>query len=81
MLLATPRGFDNICIFLVDDICQSVERIMGMDSVIGVSRVVEKLERCHECYLEAMSAAAINGKEEGNIHLYQTMNGQRALTR
>ena len=41
---------------------------MGMDSVIGVSRVVEKLERCHECYLEAMSAAANYGKEEGNIH-------------
>jgi two component transcriptional regulator, araC family len=68
LLLATPRGFDKYLHILVDDICQSVERIMGMDSVIGVSRVVEKLERCHECYLEAMSAAANYGKEEGNIH-------------
>ena len=51
MLLATSRGFDKYLHILVDDICQSVERIMGMDSVIGVSRVVEKLERCHECYL------------------------------
>ena len=68
LLLATPRGFDKYLHILVDDICQSVERIMGMDSVIGVSRVVKKLERCHECYLEAMSAAANYGKEEGNIH-------------
>ena len=68
LLLATPRGFDKYLHILVDDLCQSVERIMGMDSVIGVSRVVEKLERCHECYLEAMSAAANYGKEEGNIH-------------
>lgn len=40
LLLATPRGFDKYLHILVDDICQSVERIMGMDSVIGVSRVV-----------------------------------------
>ena len=59
LLLATPRAFDKYLHILVDDINQSV---------IGVSRVVDKLENCHECYLEAMSAAANYGGEEGNIH-------------
>ena len=68
LLLATPRAFDKYLHILVDDINQSVKRIMGMESVIGVSRVVDKLENCHECYLEAMSAAANYGGEEGNIH-------------
>lgn len=68
LLLATPRGFDKYLHILVDDISQSVKRIMDMESVIGVSRVVDKLTGCHECYLEAMSAASYFGKAESNVH-------------
>lgn len=68
LLLATPRGFDKYLHILVDDICQSVERIMDMNSVIGVSRIVDKLTGCHECYLEAMSAAGDYNPAEDNVH-------------
>lgn len=68
LLSATTRDFDKYLHILVEDISQSVERIMDMDCVIGVSRMAEKLTGCHECYMEAMSAAGNYGKQEGNVH-------------
>ena len=38
LLLATPRGFDKYLHILVDDICQSVERIMGMSAAANYGK-------------------------------------------
>lgn len=68
LLMATPAGFDKYLHILVEDIVQSVRRIMGLSCSIGMSRVVSSLESCHECYLEAMNAISYAGKADSDVH-------------
>ena len=68
LLSGTAKELDQYLHILVEDISQSVERIMRMRGVVGVSRITDKLSGSHECYLEAMSAIENYGRMEGNIH-------------
>ena len=56
VLAATERGFSKYLHIIVDEIVQSVRRIMNMQGTVGVSRSTEHLENCAECYREAMNA-------------------------
>lgn len=68
LLAATARDFDKYLHILVEEIAQSAKRIMGVESVIGVSRTTDSLKKCHECYLDAMSAASHYGRTEASVH-------------
>lgn len=62
LLVATKAGFDKYLHILVEDIAQSVKRIMKLNCTIGISRPVEKLSGCHEAYVEAVNAAGYTGE-------------------
>ena len=47
---------DKYLHIIVEEISQSVRRIMGRKACIGVSRAVTSLSQCHEAYGEAMDA-------------------------
>lgn len=67
LLMATQRDFDKYLHILVEDITQSVKRIMGLSCSIGLSRVVPRLANCHEAYVEAMNAISYS-KRGSNVH-------------
>lgn len=66
LLIATPAAFDKYLHILVGDVVQSMERIMGLDCAIGISRITDKLE-CHEAYMEASNALSYAG-QAGGVH-------------
>ncbi len=68
LLSATKTGLNKYVHIIVEDISQSVERIMGLNCTIGVSRVGDDLSCIHECYLEAMNAISYSKKNRRNIH-------------
>ena len=68
LLMATKAGFHKYLHILVEDISQSVNRIMGYRCTIGVSRIAEHISSVHGCYLEAMSAVAYSGHNGNAVH-------------
>ena len=56
LLATTKQGMDKYLHIIVEEISQSVRRIMGRKACIGVSRAVTSLSQCHEAYGEAMDA-------------------------
>lgn len=68
VLAATPAGFNKYLHILVEEIVQSVERIMKMTCRIGVSRSVPMLSDCREGYLEAMNAISYSKDEENSVY-------------
>lgn len=68
VLAATTSGFGKYLHILVEEIVQSVERIMGMTCSIGVSRETSSMTNCRECYLEAMNALSYSRKQVSNVH-------------
>ncbi|MCI8376061.1 MAG: response regulator [Lachnospiraceae bacterium] len=56
LLAGTRQSQEKYLHILVEDISQSVKRIMNLTATIGVSRMVPGLGHCHEAYLEAMDA-------------------------
>jgi len=54
-LQASQNRFDKYLHIIVEEIAQSVRRIMNCEAQIGVSRVAEKLTDAHEAYVEAMN--------------------------
>lgn len=68
LLMATQRGFDKYLHILVEDIIQSVKRIMGLSCSVGLSRVVTKLANCHEAYVEAMNAISYSTEKGSHVH-------------
>ena len=56
LLMGSKEQFDKYLHILVQDIIQSVKRIMSLSCLIGVSRPVESLFGTHEAYSEAMNA-------------------------
>jgi len=67
LLIATPAAFDKYLHILVGDVVQSMERIMGLDCAIGISRITDKLSECHEAYMEASNALSYAG-QAGGVH-------------
>lgn len=68
MLIATKGGTDKYLHIAVEEIAQSVRRIMGLSCNIGVSRSVTRLSGVHEAYLEAMSAIGYSEHHGKGIH-------------
>lgn len=56
LLAGTSGAISKYLHILVDDIDQSVRRILNLNAKIGVSRPFESLSHCHEAYTEAMKA-------------------------
>lgn len=54
-LQASPARFDKYLHIIVEEIAQSVRRIMNCEAQIGVSRITDKLCGAHEAYVEAMN--------------------------
>lgn len=68
VLAATPAGFAKYLHILVEEIVQSVNRIMKLTCSVGISREVETLNECRECYLEAMNAVSYSNRDKNNVH-------------
>ncbi len=68
LLMATEAGFRKYLHIIVKDISQSVERVKGLECVIGVSRIAKHIAGVHECYLEAVNAMGYAKKSGGSIH-------------
>ncbi len=56
LLAGTPGATKKYLHILVEDIDQSVRRILNLHTKIGVSRPFEILAHCHEAYVEASKA-------------------------
>ena len=61
LLYATRRTIEKYIHIAVEDITQSVLRIMDCDSRIGISRIGDAVTNLHELYVEAMNAISYNG--------------------
>lgn len=68
VLSATQAGFNKYLHILVEEIVQSVERMMQMKCQIGVSRSVALLSDCREGYLEAMNAISYSKNGESDVY-------------
>ncbi len=68
VLAATKSGFHKYLHILAEEIVQSVERILQMKCLVGVSRSAETLADCRECYIEAMNAISYSKKYESNVY-------------
>lgn len=68
LLLATQAGFDKYLHILVEDIAQSVKRIMGLTCSVGISRPVSRLSSVHEAYVEAMNAMGYSRNSEAGVY-------------
>ena len=68
VLAATDRGFSKYLHIIVDEIVQSIRRILHMEGTVGVSRSTDSLLGCRDCYLEAMNALSYSWQKEGNVH-------------
>lgn len=67
LLMATEFSMSKYLPILVEDITQSVKRIMGQTCLIGVSRTAADFSGVHECYLEAVNAIGYSSIENGTI--------------
>lgn len=68
LLSATGNSLDKYLHIIVEDISQSVRRIMGMTASVGVSRKTDRLIHCHEAYIEAMNAAGYSHSSDNEVH-------------
>jgi len=68
LLAATKSGLEKYLHIIVEDISQSVRRIMNHTVSIGVSRTVSKLVNCHEAYIEAMNAMGYSRKSDEEVY-------------
>ncbi|MCD8096833.1 MAG: response regulator [Lachnospiraceae bacterium] len=56
LLLSTQKGMDKYLHIIVDDLSQSVKRVLSQTVAIGVSCTKPGLTSCHEAYAEAVRA-------------------------
>lgn len=68
LLMATRAGFDKYLHIIVEDIAQSVKRIMKRSALIGVSRAVSGLTGIHDAYIEAMNAISYSKQNKTGVH-------------
>lgn len=68
LLMASPAKMDKYLHILVEDIAQSVRRIMNLPCSIGISRTINRLSGCHEAYVDAMNAMGYSGYPNTSIH-------------
>lgn len=68
LIATTPGGMGKYLHIIVEEIVQSVERIMGYCCQVGVSRSVNTLGKCRESYLEAMNALSYSRKDKSSVY-------------
>ena len=68
IIATTPTQSKKYLHILVDEIIQSVNRIMGLTCMVGVSRSTSEITNCRENYLEAMHALSYSHKKENTVH-------------
>ncbi|MCI8598931.1 MAG: response regulator [Lachnospiraceae bacterium] len=64
LLSSTRLELEKYLHIIVEDISQSVKRIMNLSVSIGVSRIVSGLSNCHEAYIEAMDAISYSKRSD-----------------
>lgn len=69
LMYGTKRTLEKYIHIAVEDISQSVNRIMGCGCTIGISRICDSITGLHELYAEAMNAISYSG-ESGNSIRY-----------
>ena len=67
LLYGSGRTLDKYLHIAVEDISQSVERIMNCSCTIGVSRTGNNISGLHELYVEAMNALSYNTDGNSSI--------------
>ena len=67
-LQASPARFDKYLHIIVEEIAQSVSRIMDCEAQIGVSRIADKLSGAHEAYVEAMNVIRYSKRNGISAH-------------
>lgn len=68
LLTSTIAEFNKYLHIIVEDISQSVKRIMNLSVSIGVSRMMPKLCNCHEAYIEAMDAISYSKRSDKGVY-------------
>ena len=63
----TRRALDKYLHIAVEDITQSVKRIIDCECVIGISRISDNIVTLHELYVEAMNAVLYDNDRGGSI--------------
>lgn len=67
LLHGTLRTLEKYLHIAVEDISQSVRRIMNCQASIGISRISDDILNLHELYVEAMNAISYNNDTAGSI--------------
>lgn len=68
LLMATKNTFDKYLHIATEEICQSVNRIMEKECVIGVGRVEERISGVRNAYVEAMKALSF--AKDSSVGIY-----------
>ena len=68
VVAATHNGLNKYLHILVEEIVQSVERILKQRCQIGVSRIISELCDCREGYLESMNAISYSDSGESRVY-------------
>ena len=75
IIAATEGQSKKYLHILVDEIIQSVNRIMGLKCIVGVSRSAKEIASCRESYLEAMHALSYSRQNENRVHFIADEEG------
>lgn len=68
LIMASQTRMDKYLHILVEDIAQSVRRIMGLTCSIGISRTISTLSGCHEACVEATNAMGYSRYTDSSVH-------------
>lgn len=68
LLVSSRAGLEKYLHIIVEDISQSVRRILDLNAYIGVSRIAPGLCSCHEAYIEAMNAMDYSQRSDTGIY-------------
>lgn len=70
---ATQRGMEKYLHIMVEEIEQSIRRIMGVYGAVGVSRSYNRLYLTRIAYTEAMNAMGLVRKDGGGVQLFSDL--------
>ena len=79
LLAGTRTSLAKYLHIIVEDISQSVKRIMNLTASMGVSRMVPGLGHCHEAYLEAMDALGYARRSDTGVSFISDIERTAAL--
>lgn len=68
LIMGTKRELEKYVPIAAEDLSQSVQRIMGCHTMIGISNTVTQITEIHMCYKEAMAALSYASGKNNGIH-------------